>query len=150
MQIENLQIKHRFFIVPDLHQKCILGHDFLTEYKVQISYENNTVKINDRQKQAEINLITNNVKARLTRATYIPPGTIRTVQIRIPEKGIESDKAIMLSPSTNLTELQIAMLECLVPSRKSNTWVQLANFTQNAVKISRRTPIADIYVINTM
>ena len=149
MQIDNLKIKHRFFIVPDLHQTCILGHDFLTEYKVQISYENNTVKINDRQTQAEINLITTNSKARLTRATYIPPGTIRTVQIHMPEKGLTSDKAIMLSPSTKLTELQIALIECLVPSHKQTAWVQIANLTQNAVKLSRKTPIADIHVIDT-
>ena len=149
MQIDNLQIKYRFFIISDLEQKCILGHDFLTEYKVQISYEDNTVKINDTQTQAEINLITNTSKARLTRAAYIPPGTIRTVQIHLPEKGIENDKAIMLSPSPKLTELQIALIECLVPSNKSSAWVQIANFTQKAIKISRRTPIAEINVINT-
>ena len=67
----------------------------------------------------------------------------------MPEKGLNSDKAIMLSPSTKLTELQIALIECLVPSHKQTAWIQIANLTQNAVKLSRKTPIADIHVIDT-
>ena len=63
LKIADLEIKHKFFIIPNLNHSVILGYDFLTEYKVQISYENNTVIINDDQKQTEINMITNCSKA---------------------------------------------------------------------------------------
>ena len=68
IQIGNLKIKNKFFIIPDLSHTCILGHDFLTNYKVKISYEDNTVIINDQQSQVLINPITNNSKAGLAQA----------------------------------------------------------------------------------
>ena len=58
IQIGNLKIKNNFFIIPDLHHTCILGHDFLTNYKDKISYEDNTVITNDQQSQVLINLFT--------------------------------------------------------------------------------------------
>ena len=148
LKIADLEIKHKFFIIPNLNHSVILGYDFLTEYKVQISYENNTVIINDDQKQTEINMITNCSKAKLTRATTLPPGTVRTVLVQMPTKVLEKDKAILLSPSTKLTELQIALVECLVPPDKDTAWIQIANFTTNSIRINRHTPIADMQLID--
>ena len=33
IQIGNLKLKNNCFIIPDLHHTCILGHEFLTNYK---------------------------------------------------------------------------------------------------------------------
>ena len=149
IQIEDLRIRHKFFVVPDLNHACILGFDFLTEYEVQISYENNTVTINDRQAQAKINLITNCNKARLTRAHFIPPGTIRTVQVQMPGRRLREGKIVMLSPSSQLAELQISLIECLVPSDKDKAWIQIANFQRTAVRLKKRTPIADMHILES-
>ena len=49
------------------------------------------------------------------------------------------------SPSSQLAELQISLIECLVPSDKDKAWIQIANFQRTAVRLKKRTPIADMH-----
>lgn len=122
----------------------------MEEYKVKISYEDNTVTINDQQPQIAINLVSDpNSKARLCETISVPSGTIKTVQLQIHMALADTGKTILLSPSAKLAELHLTFLDCLVSINVSSVWVQIANLTSNAIKIFTQTAVADMQVISS-
>ena len=66
----------------------------------------------------------------------------------MPDKVLEKDKAIMLSRSSQFTDTQISLVECLVPSNKEIAWIQIANFIQTAVRLHKWTPISEVQIID--
>ena len=147
-KIADVELIHRFYVINQLNYACIIGLDFLQQNKVQISYEDNTVTINHKDRQVAINMISEpNSKARLCENSTIPPGTIRTVAIHVPWSTNGTDKSIILTPTNKLNDLQICMLECIIAPTNNKAWVQLANFTSEPIQIYKKTPIANIELL---
>ena len=145
IRVADVELTHRFYVIDQLGYNCLFGIDFLQQNKVQISYENNTVTINHMNKQVAINMISEpNSKARLRENSTIPPGTIRTVAIHLPFSNIDTDRSLLLTPTSKLNDLQIGMLECIIAPVNNTAWVQLANFTSEPIQIYKKTPIANI------
>ena len=111
IRVADIELMHRFYVIDQLGYNCLFGIDFLQQNKVQISYKNNTVTINHMNKQVAINMISEpNSKARLRENSTIPPGTIRTVAIHLPFSNIDTDRSLLLTPTSKLNDLQIGML----------------------------------------
>ena len=85
-----------------------------------------------------------NSKARLYENSSIPPGTIRMVAIHLPFSNADTDRSLLLTPTSKLNDLQICMLECIIAPVNNTALVQLANFTSEPIQIYRKTPVVNI------
>lgn len=124
----------------------ILGLDFLVDYKCDVDFQYNTLKI----KAANIFVaLTRDSKfgyARCLKPEVIPANSEVAINVRISSEN--KNETILLDPAENLQGVNIVGARCLVTTKKGKAVIKLANPSDEDVYLSPTGILANVHPID--
>ena len=114
LHIADNDIQHTFHVIPNLNQKCILGHDFLTKYEATINYATNTLSFQYHNNVTHIDFLSiqSPMQARIEEPIFIPANSLAFFTVKI--HNCPPDTNILLFPRSFLTRLNLTLHHSIV------------------------------------
>lgn len=124
-----------FYVVPGIHPALVLGTDFCQKYKIEISFSEKRVKI--QEDQAAVRLITPAScvgLGRTTTTTTIPAKAQADIHVRVSREC--NGLVMFLEPTRDLlTNHHLLGARCIVNPEESKTQCRILNITNQDIVI---------------
>ena len=145
--IGSVAVNQKFHVFEKLHQRIILGIDFMRENKVKLDLEDNTLFITDPDSISIHSVEMNSGLARTVQSLTIPP--FSQVDVPIQVSNLTCEVAI-LEPLSSLPQQSLAGAKCCISLLHGNkSSMRIMNPSQKGVFLPANSVLASVSPVET-
>ena len=126
-----LGLTYPFYVIEDLHNSIILGHDFMEAHNVTLDIRGKKMNIQNDVKVC--NLQTNTGYARTIKPVALPANSEIDINVKIAR--INTGDEVLLEPLGKLSYENIMGAKCLVKVNKGKSVMRLINPTDKVIHL---------------
>ncbi|KAK3084626.1 hypothetical protein FSP39_016530 [Pinctada imbricata] len=152
VSFNGIKIPHRFHVFERLHNKIILGLDFLEEHNAKLDLSTKTLTL--YKGAVEANLVApQNLsdevcisQARVLSSTKIQPRSEQNIKVYF--SNLDESKNILLEPVDRLVDNKLVGAKCLVNVHRSRAIFRVLNPTNQAIFLPKNIVVANAYKLD--
>ena len=146
LKIKGVLVEQTFIVLERLHCPVILGIDFMQKHKVRIDFHHKIITMLDDYVAVALTCNDKIGYVRCLKPETLPPQSETVIKVRVSQQ--HKNQIVLLEPSHNLYNLELAGARCLVETKNRITQYRLINPTKKSITVYPSRVLANVDLID--